>query len=245
MDISKLREPLPASMIDFRVQSVNKGGYATILAYKDARADMNRLDAVVGPLNWERQHSRENHNCIVSIWDESKNQWISKEDTGTESMAEAQKGLASDSFKRACFNWGIGRELYDMPEISVKLKNGEYEKSTRNGRDVYRVTYKARFKEWKWTLIRDDMGRIVELKAVDYENETRFCYSDRLAIVEWTHLIIGYARNDDGDALLTEFESKQRESNDFVEAAWGLMAASTRAKLETIINDERRARDNG
>lgn len=121
MDLKKLSEPLAIDQIDFRVQSINKGGYATILAYKDARVDMERLDKVCGHLNWKREHLMNNANCIVSIWNKDTNQWVSKEDTGTASNTEAQKGLASDSFKRACFNWGIGRELYDYPVMSIKL----------------------------------------------------------------------------------------------------------------------------
>ena len=71
-------------------------------------------------MNWEKAYSRDNANCTVSIWDADKKQWISKEDTGTESRTEAEKGLASDSFKRACFNWGIGRELYTAPFIWIQ-----------------------------------------------------------------------------------------------------------------------------
>ena len=146
MDIKKLSEPLPISSIDFRVQSINKGGYATILAYKDARVDMERLDSVVGALNWKREHARDNKNCIVSIWDESKSQWVSKEDTGTESNAEAEKGLASDSFKRACFNWGIGRELYDYPVIQVKLNANEFKVENNKAK----ATWDLDVKSWKW-----------------------------------------------------------------------------------------------
>ena len=133
MNLKDLQKPLSTDQIDFRVQSINKGGYATILAYKDARADMQRLDEVCGPLNWMRQHLHGNHNCIVSIWNKETNQWVSKEDTGTASMTEKEKGLASDSFKRACFNWGIGRELYTATFIYFKSedmniinKNGKY-----------------------------------------------------------------------------------------------------------------------
>ncbi len=146
IDFKKLSEPLPISSIDFRVQSINKGGYATILAYKDARVDMNRLDEICGVENWKREHSRDNKNCMVSIWDESKNVWVSKEDTGTESNTEEEKGLASDSFKRACFNWGIGRELYEYPVISIKLNEDEYEKKN----DKCYATYNLKIKEWKW-----------------------------------------------------------------------------------------------
>lgn len=109
---------LRADEIEIRAAQINERG-ASLLLYKDARCDMNILDEAVGPMNWTRQHSRNNANCIVSIWDEDKKMWIGKEDTGTESNTEAEKGLASDSFKRACVNWGIGRELYTAPFIWV------------------------------------------------------------------------------------------------------------------------------
>src|SRR6056297_884397 len=108
--------------IDVRVQSIKENG-AVLLLYKDARCDMIILDETVGAMNWKREHTRENKNCIVSLWDSDKAQWISKEDTGAESMTEKEKGLASDSFKRACFNWGIGRELYTAPFIWVQAKD--------------------------------------------------------------------------------------------------------------------------
>lgn len=109
---------LRADEIDVRVATITSKGFSLLL-YKDARCDMNILDETIGSMNWQRTHTRENANCIVSIWDKEKNQWISKEDTGTESNTEKEKGLASDSFKRACFNWGIGRELYTSPFIWV------------------------------------------------------------------------------------------------------------------------------
>lgn len=109
---------LKADEIDVRISQLKDNGF-TLLLYKDARCDMNILDETVGPKNWQRTHTRDNANCIVSIWDDEKKQWISKEDTGTESNTEKEKGLASDSFKRACFNWGIGRELYTAPFIWV------------------------------------------------------------------------------------------------------------------------------
>ena len=123
---------LNADEIEARVATVSEKG-CTLLLYKDARCDMNILDETVGPKNWMRSHTRDNANCIVSIWDENKKQWISKEDTGTESFTEKEKGLASDSFKRACFNWGIGRELYTAPfiwigadKVNLSQKNGKY-----------------------------------------------------------------------------------------------------------------------
>ena len=111
---------LRADEIDCRPQTVKAGG-CSLLLYKDARCDMAIMDEVYGSLNWKREHTRDNHNCIVSVWNSDIQQWISKEDTGTESNSEAAKGLASDSFKRACVNFGIGRELYTAPFIWIKL----------------------------------------------------------------------------------------------------------------------------
>lgn len=129
---------LRADEIDCRISTVSKDDQGNItgmslLLYKDARCDMNILDETVGAYNWQREHSRDNANCTVAIWDEDKKQWIRKEDTGTESQTEAEKGLASDSFKRACFNWGIGRELYTAPFIWIEKEN------IKNKYDKFRV----------------------------------------------------------------------------------------------------------
>lgn len=124
---------LRADEIEVRIAQIHKGtngNGVTLLLYKDARVDQNILDETVGSMNWQRHHSRDNANCTVSIWDSEKKQWIEKEDTGKESNTEAEKGLASDSFKRACFNWGIGRELYTAPFIYVSDKKCKiYEQS--------------------------------------------------------------------------------------------------------------------
>lgn len=120
---------LTADEIECRVQSVKQSGLVLLL-YKNARCDMNILDETVGAENWQREHyeCKGNLFCRVGIRcreaeiDCAKNtkeiirdEWVWKSDCGTESNTEAQKGEASDSFKRACFNWGIGRELYTAP----------------------------------------------------------------------------------------------------------------------------------
>lgn len=133
---------LRADEIDARISQCGSWG-VQLLLYKDARCDMNILDETVGAMNWQRHHSRENANCIVSIWDSEKCQWIEKEDTGTESNTEREKGLASDSFKRACFAWGIGRELYSAPAMFVRandLKTLEERNGKWTCKDAFEVT---------------------------------------------------------------------------------------------------------
>ena len=130
---------LKADEIDCRIAQVKENGLSLLL-YKDARVDMDILDETVGNMNWQRSHSRDNANCTISIWDKEKGQWIDKEDTGTESFSEKEKGLASDSFKRAGFNWGIGRELYTAPFIWIKKEDCNIKDSQRKdsfGRTVW------------------------------------------------------------------------------------------------------------
>ena len=111
---------LKESEIDVRVASISDKGLSLLL-YKDARCDMNILDETVGAFNWQREHNVIDGRlyCTVSIFDSDKVLWVAKQDVGTESYTEKEKGQASDSFKRACFNWGIGRELYTSPFIWV------------------------------------------------------------------------------------------------------------------------------
>ena len=118
---------LHADEIDCRVGTVTDKG-CSLLMYKDARVDMRLLDEVVGAMNWKREHQLINGNlfCTVSIRDEETGDWVSKQDVGVESNTEKEKGQASDAFKRACFNWGIGRELYTCPFVWINLEEKEW-----------------------------------------------------------------------------------------------------------------------
>jgi len=174
MYLEKLQTPLKTNEIDFRIQSINNGKYATILAYKDARVDMNRLDNVVGAGYWKREHFDNNTKCRVSIYNINIKEWVYKEDIGTESQTEKQKGLASDSFKRACFNWGIGRELYDYPVIKVKLNDNEV-LPTGKDKPKFKASYNLDLKKWKWTTVFED-STLTYLQAVDSNGIERFLY---------------------------------------------------------------------
>ena len=120
---------LTANDVECRIKKITNEG-AVLLLYKTARVDMRILDEVYGSMNWQRHHEVINNNlfCTISVWDSDKAQWISKQDVGTESNAEAEKGQASDAFKRAGFAWGIGRELYDSPFIWISGKVSKYDR---------------------------------------------------------------------------------------------------------------------
>lgn len=151
---------LKANEIDARVATVNEKG-CSLLLYKDARVDQNILDETVGPENWQREHSviGQNLYCTVKIWDEFKGQWIAKQDVGTESYTEKEKGQASDSFKRACFNWGIGRELYTAPFIWIKA--GDVNIEDKQGRKTTYDTFKVK------SIGFDDERNIVQLEIIN------------------------------------------------------------------------------
>lgn len=111
---------LNADEIDCRVSAISEKGLSLLL-YKNARADQKILDETFTMFGWKRSHQSIDGNlyCTVEIWDNEKKQWIGKQDVGTMSYSEKEKGQASDSFKRACFNIGIGRELYTSPFIWI------------------------------------------------------------------------------------------------------------------------------
>lgn len=154
---------LKANEIEARVQIVKENG-CSLLLYKDARCDMKILDEVFGPLGWEREHQIVNGNlfCTVRVWDEKKSMWVAKQDVGTESYTEKEKGQASDSFKRACFNLGIGRELYTAPFIWIKLNADEV--AQRNGKTNVKTKFKVEeisyneHREIEYLLISDEKG---------------------------------------------------------------------------------------
>ena len=125
-----------------------------LLLYKNARVDMKILDELFTPFGWKRTHKLigDRLYCQVEVWDAEKKEWICKEDVGVESNTEAEKGQASDSFKRACVNWGIGRELYTAPRISIELNDKEY---TRDQQGKIRV----------WASF--------SVKSIDYDTKTR------------------------------------------------------------------------
>ncbi|MCR3759197.1 hypothetical protein KYB31_09365 [Clostridium felsineum] len=160
---------LKASEIECRVQSVKKNG-CVLLLYKDARCDMKILDETFGILGWEREHQLVNGNlfCTVRVYDADKKIWISKQDVGTESNTEKEKGQASDSFKRACFNFGIGRELYTSPFIWISLNSNEIIENKGKVQLNPKVHFKVKSIDY------NQEREISKLEIVDQSGATRY-----------------------------------------------------------------------
>lgn len=163
---------LRADEIECRVSTINEKGL-TLLLYKDARCDMNILDETVGPMDWTREHTLIDGQlfCRVGIREREENYvgaFVWKEDVGTESYTEKEKGRASDSFKRACFNWGIGRELYTAPFIWIPAS--EY-----NGKQDPKTNRFSTYDRFKVVQIGYD-GRKIDSLAIINERTGRTVY---------------------------------------------------------------------
>ena len=128
IDFAKLTAPFSPDDIHWRVGATTqdkKKGMA--LAYMDARAVMDRLDAVCGPGGWQCRYPHANGKTVCEIGLLIGDNWIWKADGAGDTDHEAEKGALSDAFKRAAFRWGIGRYLYDLTSPWVEIE--QYGKS--------------------------------------------------------------------------------------------------------------------
>lgn len=167
---------LRANEIECRVSTISEKGISLLL-YKDARVDQKILDETFTPFGWKRSHQSIDGNlyCIVEIYDEDKKEWVSKQDVGVTSYSEKEKGQASDSFKRACFNWGIGRELYSAPfiwipanKVNIQPKGDKY--ITYDRFNVQYITYNEQ-REIDSLVIVNENGNLVYEKRGKVANQ--------------------------------------------------------------------------
>ena len=189
---------LRADEIECRVGTINERGLSLLL-YKDARVDQKILDEAFGMYGWERTHQSIEGNlyCTVRIWDSEKSQWIEKQDVGTTSYTKKEKGQASDAFKRACVNVGIGRELYTAPFIWIPSSKANIQKrdnryTTSERFQVREISYNEMREIAAITIVNDrgvvvyeyqekknssknqnTTNRITELQKKELENELK------------------------------------------------------------------------
>jgi hypothetical protein len=173
---------LNADEIEVRIQQVVEGGgkiKAVLLLYKNARVDMDMLDEHFGCFGWQREHSfKDGKNyCKVSVYDRGAQRWVSKEDVGIESNTEETKGEASDAFKRACVNFGIGRELYTAPSIVLELNQNEVYQAGLNkaNKPLYRTLGWVRFRVGH-IAYNAEKRTIESLNIVDSNGRVRYTY---------------------------------------------------------------------
>lgn len=195
---------LSAQDIECRAQQVAKDfSWCSLLLYKNARVDMQILDETFGRFGWKRSHELINGRlyCTVSIYDVEKGQWVSKQDVGVESNTEAEKGQASDAFKRACFNVGIGRELYTAPKIFISLTKDDVKNSRLSTRfDVRAIEYTN--------------NQISYLQIVDNKGILRYEYADKNKVIK----NVKSSRTLDDLTRIFNAHRELQSDNDFISA---------------------------
>jgi hypothetical protein len=124
--ITLLGKPFSFEDVKAKVQVYNadktKG---MVVFYVDSRAIQNRLDEVIGTFFWKNQFSPWSDKaqiCGISIFDETRGEWVTKFDGADNTDIEAIKGGLSDAFKRSAVMWGIGRYLYRIGSVWVEVE---------------------------------------------------------------------------------------------------------------------------
>lgn len=191
--------------VELRISKIN-GQCFELLAYKNSRTDMDILDETQGAENWQREHKEINGTiyCGVSIWSEKRNQFITKWDAGSESFSDKEKGAASDSFKRACVNFGIGRELYSTP--SIKIWDSSY--TTKNKKDKYVI-----YEKFKVTEMKVEDGKIISFAIADEKGKQVFCHYEGKKKVTTTNPTASQTKETTPPANTTTSDKKYLSEN--------------------------------
>ena len=224
---------LKASEIECRVGQCGKSQkgvvWCSLLLYKDARCDQRILDETFGMFGWQRRHEVINGQlcCTVAVQNPETGEWVSKQDVGVESNTEAVKGSFSDAFKRASFNWGVGRELYTAPKIFITL--GEEEWIEKNGKPSLSPKCVFTVSEIGY----DDARNINVLTIVDKNGNVRFKIGQAQAIVGDSGMTfqeqlegfikpaLGQARTEDDVKKIWDEYTSYQNNPDFVAAVSG------------------------
>lgn len=133
-DLDRLGDYFDADSVEWRLQNAKSGAQQGLaVPYVTNRAIMDRLDAVVGPMNWKnefRPWHRFNTKdgevvgqlCGIYIYDPDRQEWVDKWDGAQLSAIEPLKGGLSDAMKRSAVQWNIGRYLYRMDAVWVDIE---------------------------------------------------------------------------------------------------------------------------
>lgn len=178
MNLSELGAVLEPHHLEFMPKSIYESSngqvYAQVLAYKNARTDMEILDTVVFPENWQNEYKRDSNGvlqCGIGIYSEVRGEWIWKWSNGVPSKVEKEKGEYSDAFKRAGYLWGIGRCLYSFPRIKISLNDKEWK---RDG-DKVRATGYLKPTNWDFEIWIDYQSKEYEhIVVTDKQGTIKF-----------------------------------------------------------------------
>lgn len=209
---------LRADEIECRVAQVSSKG-CSLLLYKTARFDRAILDEEFGTMNWQNDFKVIDGKMYggIAVRDEDNN-WVWKWDCGTESNTEAEKGQASDCFKRAGFKWGIGVELYTAPFIWLN------------------VDVKQEGSKWK---LANPFTKYA-VKSIDYNND---CISDLEIVDDKGNTVYSMGKKVTKTTHKTEekvvepVETIKTDSNVII--AIGLRASNNMKELLAVYNENK------
>lgn len=137
--LKQLRQAIPCK---WKPQTANERG-CSLVAYVDARQVSDLLDEVCGPANWASDYKVVGDVVYGGVGINTQDGWVWKWDAGTESQMEADKGEASDAFKRAAVKWGVGRFLYDLEIVktkSIRDNRQKWQPADDNGKRIWDCT---------------------------------------------------------------------------------------------------------
>ena len=209
---------LRADEIECRVAQVSSKG-CSLLLYKTARVDRAILDEEFGTMNWQNDFKVIDGKMYggIAVRDEDNN-WVWKWDCGTESNTEAEKGQASDCFKRSGFKWGIGVELYTAPfiwlNVDVKQEGSKWKLANP-------------FTKYSVKSIEYNNDTISNLEIVDDKGNT--VYSMGKKVTKTTHKT--------EEKVVEPVETINTDSNDII--AIGLRASNNMKELLAVYNENK------
>ena len=222
--------------IECRVQQIGDG-WCRLLLYKTARCDRAILDEVYGAEYWQNDFKVVDGKIYgsISVWNKELGQWITKWDVGTESNTEAEKGQASDCFKRAGFKWGIGVELYSAPKIFVSIE------TVKTDRGSYIL--KDKKEEFSVSDIGIENGKIVSLEISNRNGDVVYSMGNKVKPkakpVDNSELLKKYKETLEsldmvGDGTIKESEKKEMFGNTIPPLMLALKKAGLTKELEHL-----------
>ena len=197
---------LRADEIECKVAQVIDGK-VQLLLYKDARCDYRILDETFGTLGWSDCYSRIGDVlfCSIMVYDEDTGMWIQKQNCGVESaFGDKEKGEASDACKRACFNLGIGRELYT--KIPIWINTETVPAGTKGDKKFYKL--KNPFQSWYVSYIETDNEKEKIMYIEISDNKTK------QVVFKWG--IKGQIKTENNKANITNTPANKKPSETIV-----------------------------
>lgn len=162
-------KPIRADQIEVRPTDTKSKKSCVLLLYIDSRSAADILNTTVGVFNWQIQYKDVAGQIYggLSIYDEERKIWVTKEDTGEESNIAEKKGQASDILKRCIARWGCDW-LYHTPRIRINTPEDWYYQ------DKLTMTFRVDKIEWD-----EQTKELLQLRIVNRNGEKVYDFTEK------------------------------------------------------------------